>query len=173
MDFYGCEKDRNGTSVPNEGLKWSPDRVFDEMYRLEHEHPLLAGREITGVADPAIWDAETGISIAETAANHGIQFFKGDHKRQAGWMQCHYRMRFNAEGYPMMYVFSSCRDFIRTIPMLLYDEHKPEELDTTMEDHIADEMRYFFMSRPIRPEMIEDKFSPMYGADPLNQFEEE
>lgn len=43
----------------------------------------------------------------------------------------------------MMYVFSSCRDFIRTIPLLLYDEHKPEELDTTMEDHIADEMRYF------------------------------
>ena len=34
-------------------------------------------------------------------------------------------------------------------------------------------MRYFFMSRPIKPEMFEDKFMPLYGDDPLNQFEED
>ena len=51
----------------------------------------------------------------------------------------------------MMYVFNTCKDFIRTIPMLQYDEHKPEDLDTDGEDHIADETRYFCMSRPIAP----------------------
>ena len=63
----------------------------------------------------------------------------------------HYRFAFDENGYPMMYVFSNCKAFIRTIPLLLYDEHKPEDLDTDGEDHVADEARYFLMSRPIKP----------------------
>lgn len=45
-------------------------------------------------------------------------------------MQCHYRLQFDADGYPRMYVFAGCKAFIRTIPMLMYDEHKVEDLDT-------------------------------------------
>lgn len=66
-------------------------------------------------------------------------------------MQCHYRLQFDEDGYPRMYVFSTCRAFIRTIPTLIYDEHRAEDLDTKMEDHVADEWRYFCMSRPIKP----------------------
>ena len=50
--------------------------------------------------------------------------------------------------------------------MLQYDEHKPEDLDTDGEDHVADEVRYFCMSRPIKPRMTpapdEYKNNPMY-----------
>ena len=137
---------------------------------MEREHPLLAGREITGVADPAIWDAETGISFAETATKYGVYFTPGDHKRIPGWMQCHYRLAFDHNGYPQMYVFSTCRDFIRTIPTLMYDEHKPEDLDSDGEDHAADEWRYFCMSRPIRPVEEREEYAPAFGSDPLNMF---
>jgi hypothetical protein len=51
----------------------------------------------------------------------------------------------------MLYVFKNCKAFIRTIPLLQYDEHRPEYLDTDGEDHVADEVRYFCMSRPIKP----------------------
>lgn len=170
-ELYGVQRDGYGTVLPNEGLKWAPDKVFEEIARMEREHPLLAGREITGVADPAIWDAEMGISVAETAANHGIIFYKGDHKRMPGWMQCHYRLQFDDEGYPRMYVLDSCKDFIRTIPTLMYDEHKPEELDTEGEDHAADEWRYFCMSRPIKPYETPTEYAPPYGIDPLGQFD--
>ena len=94
------------------------------MARIEREHPLLVDHEITGVADPAIWDAETGVSFAETAAKHGIFFAPGDHKRIPGWMQCHYRMAFDEDGYAQFYVTTDCPEFIRTIPILQYDEHK-------------------------------------------------
>jgi hypothetical protein len=53
----------------------------------------------------------------------------------------------------MMYVFSNCKAFIRTIPLLQYDEHKAEDLDTDGEDHAADESRYLCMARPIKPRM--------------------
>ena len=161
-EFYGC------TKTPNEGLKWAPDRQFEEIARIEHEHPWLAGRKITGVADPAIWDASHGVSIAEEAARKGVHFTPGDHERIAGWMQCHYRLRFDENGYPMMYVFNNCKGFRRTIPGLMYDEHKPEDLDTDGEDHIADEWRYMCMSRPIRPVQAKQA-EVLITGDPLNQ----
>ena len=145
MELYGC------TRTPNEGVKWTPDKQFEEIHKTEMQHPWLKGKTIIGVADPAIWDASRGESVADTAARYGVFFTPGDNERIAGWMQCHYRLQFDEDGYPRMYVFNTCRAFIRTIPLLIYDEHKVEDLDTTMEDHVADEWRYFCMSRPIKP----------------------
>ena len=145
MELYGC------TRTPNEGVKWTPDKQFEEIHKTEMQHPWLKGKTIIGVADPAIWDASRGESVADTAARYGVFFTPGDNERIAGWMQCHYRLQLDEDGYPRMYVFNTCRAFIRTIPLLIYDEHKVEDLDTTMEDHVADEWRYFCMSRPIKP----------------------
>jgi hypothetical protein len=50
--------------------------------------------------------------------------------------------------YPMIYCFKTCIDSIRTIPNLPHDPHKAEDLDTSAEDHAADEWRYACMSRP-------------------------
>lgn len=150
LELYGC------TKTPNEGVKWIPSQVFKEIHRIECEHRWLKGKKITGIADPAIWNAEYGESIAETAAKHMVYFSKGDHERLAGWMQMHYRMAFDDNGYPMMYIFKNCQGFIRTIPQLMYDEHRVEDIDTDGEDHIADETRYVCMSRPIKPRVRKD-----------------
>ena len=162
LELYGC------TKTPNEGVKWTPPRVFEEIHRIETEHRWLKGKKIVGIADPAIWDAETGESIADVASKYGVYFQPGDHKRLPGWMQVHYRFAFDDNGYPMMYIFSNCKAFIRTIPLLQYDEHKPEDLDTDGEDHCADEVRYFLMSRPIKPRTA----APVdeYASNPLNIF---
>ena len=162
LELYGC------TDTPNEGLKWTPDQQFAEIARVEREHPWLKGKKILGVADPAIWDASRGESVADTAARYGIYFTPGDHERIAGWMQCHYRLQFDENGYPRMYVFDGCKGFLRTIPLMMYDAHKVEDLDTSMEDHIADEWRYMCMARPVQPmRPVEQK---VVLNDPLNQF---
>lgn len=162
LELYGCNK------TPNEGVRWIPDRVFDEIHRIESEHRWLKGKRIIGIADPAIWDAETGESIADVAAKHQVYFQPGDHARIPGWMQIHYRFAFDENGFPMMYVFSNCKAFIRTIPLLQYDEHKPEDLDTDGEDHVADEVRYFCMSRPIKPRKAAEP--DKYNESPMAMF---
>jgi hypothetical protein len=162
LELYGC------TKTPNEGVKWTPDKVFKEIHRIETEHRWLQGKQIHGIADPAIWDAEMGESLAEIAAKNGVYFSPGDHKRIPGWMQVHYRLAFDENGFPMMYIFSNCKAFIRTIPLLQYDEHKVEDLDTSGEDHVADEVRYFCMSRPITPRMAVAPDD--YASNPLNLF---
>ncbi len=149
LEMYGC------TDTPNEGVRWTPDRVFAELARTEREHRWLRGRRISGVADPAIWDGSTGESIADCAARHGIYFSRGDHARIPGWMQLHYRLAFDGNGCAMMYVFKNCTAFIRTLPLLQYDAQRVEDLDSDGEDHIADETRYFLMSRPIKPRLGE------------------
>lgn len=162
LELYGC------TKTPNEGVKWTPDKVFAEIHKIETEHRWLKGKKITGIADPAIWDAEHGESIAETAGKHFVLFTPGDNKRLPGWMQMHYRLRFDENGHSMMYIFKNCRAFIRTIPLLMYDEHRVEDLDTDGEDHAADECRYFCMSRPIKPRIAEEP--DRYNETPMAQF---
>lgn len=162
LELYGC------TETPNEGVKWTPSQLFGEVQRIENEHRWLKGKRIRGVADPAIWDAQYGESIAETAMKYQVFFEKGDHERLPGWMQIHYRFMFDEMGLPMMYIFSNCKAFIRTIPTLQYDEHKPEDLDTDGEDHVADEVRYFLMSRPIKPRA--KKLPSKYAENPMRLF---
>lgn len=166
LELYGVQKSGN-TSLADEGLKWTPARVFQEIKRMEEEHPLLAGREFMGVADSAIWDAEQGESIADTGMKYGIFFDKSDKKRIPGWMQCHYRLQFNSEGRPRFYVFNTCTEFIRTIPTLQYDEHAAEDLDSHGEDHAADEWRYLCMKHLIEPIVEIPEKHPAWGADPL------
>ena len=170
LELYGCQKSGQ-ESLPDQGVKWAPEKVFAEISRIEHEHPWLAGRDVMGVADPAIWDAQYGKSLAETAqTKFGLYFEPGDHARIAGWMQCHYRLMFDEAGYAQFYVFKGCREFIRTIPALQYSDRIPEDLQTKSEDHIADEWRYLLMKFLITPVIEQVKPEPKWGADPLNMF---
>ena len=146
LEYYGGAEDE-----PNAGVKMSPDEVFSEIEKIESSHRWLKGREIFGVADPAIWNKETGISVAETAEKHGIYFSKGDNSRIPGWLQIHERLRFDENGIPMLYFFSTCRNTIRTLPLLQYDAKKAEDLDTDAEDHAADSLRYMCNLRPLKP----------------------
>lgn len=165
MEMYGC------TQTPDEGVKWSPDEQFKKIRDFENEHPWLKGRKIVdSVADPAIWDSSRGESIAETAARYGIYFSPGDNQRIPGWMQVHYRLQFDENGYARMYVFNNCKAFIRTMPLMMFSETHPEDLDTKLEDHCPDEVRYMCMSRPVSP-IMEVERKPIV-SDPLNQFTE-
>lgn len=163
LEFYGCKKNE-----PNAGLRMTPEEIFREIASIESEHAWLADKSIIGVADPAIFDASRGESIARTGERYGIYFERGDNRRIAGWMQLHNRLLFDEHGVPMLYVFSTCTAFIRTLPVLQYSRVYPEDVDSDMEDHIADETRYLCMLVP----MTSDKKQSQKGVtllDPLNR----
>ena len=144
LQLYGC------TGVPNEGLKWDPDRIFTEIHSIESSHRWLKGRQVIGVADPSIWDASRGDAIIDCADRCLVHFDRGDNSRIAGWMQCHRRLAFDEQGRAKVYFFNTCEHAIRTLPLLQYSAVRPEDLDTDGEDHFADSFRYFCMARPIK-----------------------
>ena len=169
-ELYGVKKSGQ-ESMANEGVEWPPEQLFNTIAEIERTDPDLKGKEIIGVADPAIFQSQTGVSIADTAMDCGVYFIPGDNTRLAGWMQCRYRLQFNDLGIPRFYVFNTCREFIRTIPLLQHDERIEEDLETLKsEDHIADEWRYVCMQNIIKPFVEEPKYEPLYGMDPLNMF---
>lgn len=144
-ELYGSD------GQPNTGVKWHPKRIAEEIRNIEDS--LERGNNIIGIADPSVWDVSRGIegSIISMLEGCGVFFDKGDNARIAGKMQLHYRLAFDDEGLPMLYVFNTCKDFIRTIPSLVYDNVNTEDVDSKGEDHIYDETRYFLMSDPIAP----------------------
>lgn len=162
LELYGC------TGTPNEGVRWSNKEQFDEIARIEREHRWLKGRKIRGVADPSIWDGSHGISAAEEAEKHLLWFEPGINDRIPGWMQVHERLKFDEHGKAMMYFFENCKAIIRTMPLMMHDEHSVEDLDTDLEDHCVDDCRYFCMMRPIAPREIKSEAVPQF--DPLNQY---
>ncbi len=166
LELYGC------TGTPNEGVKWSPEQQFEKVAEIERTHPWLKGKHIEGVADPSIWDGSRGKSVADTATDYRIYFSPGVNDRIPGWMQCHYRLQFDDNGYPRMYVFKGCSAFIRTIPLMMYDPVKPEDLNTKLEDHVADDWRYMCMSRPIAPMRPAEKKEVRFVNDPLDLLKE-
>ncbi len=144
-ELYGC------TGTPNVGVKWEPSEVAREIKRIEAEDPNLKGRKIHRVGDPAIWGSDGTESIGALMERERVYWEKGDHARIDGKMQIHHRLAFDDDGVPLLYVFASCKHFIRTVPALVYDETDVEDVDSDGEDHIYDELRYVAMKNPISP----------------------
>lgn len=144
-EFYGC------TGTPNEGLRLEPSMIARRIKEIEKDDPNLKNRHISGIADPSIFDESRGESVARMMEREGVYFEKADNTRIAGKMQLHNRLAFDENGIPMLYIFKTCRHFIRTVPALCYSSSIAEDIDTNAEDHIYDEVRYVAMENPINP----------------------
>lgn len=165
-ELYGCKE-----GEPNVGLKLDPAEQARMIREVEETDENLKGRKITGIADPSIFASDRGKSIADIMAEQGVYWEPGDNHRIAGKMQYHYRLAFNKDGHPLFYVFNTCKGFIRTIPSLVYDEKHVEDIDTTQEDHIYDECRYYLMDHPIAKRENTVRKPPL--EDPLDLYKEE
>jgi hypothetical protein len=144
-------------NAPNVGLKLTAEAVAAGIVARETD-PDTKKREFVayGIADPACFAVISGPSIGETLARHGAPFRKADNqrsstpKRMGGWDQLRARLKGDADGNPMLFVFDTCAALIRTLPALQHDPHRAEDVDTDGEDHAPDETRYACMSRPYR-----------------------
>lgn len=158
--LYGC------TETPNTGVKWEPRQIAKEIRRIEAEQEK--GNTIIGIADPSIWDKSRGSdgTVINMMEAEGVYFDKGKNDRISGKMQLHYRLAFDKNGFPMMYVFNTCRQFIRTLPNLVYDTVHVEDIDTSQEDHDYDACRYFLQENPIKARDNEIE-RPIHMYNPL------
>lgn len=158
-EWYGCQPDK-----PNTGLKMHAEAVGARLAEIEKGEKIAYG-----VLDPAAFAEDGGPSIHERiriGSGNKVIFRPADNKRVAGrgamggWDQMRARLVGDDDGGPMIVCFSTCTDSIRTIPALQHDDVKPEDLDSDMEDHAADEWRYACMSRPWVKQKSPTKIKP-------------
>ncbi|MGE4259228.1 MAG: terminase family protein [Candidatus Babeliales bacterium] len=99
------------------------------------------------VMDPSTFKQDGGPSIAERMWRCGVKSRPADNSRLAGWDQVRARLK-GEDGKPMLYISAVCVDLIRTLPALQHDDKKPEDADSTGDDHACDGLRYACMARP-------------------------
>jgi hypothetical protein len=133
---------------PNVGLRMTTEELAEKIKSMSQGE-----RYAYSVIDPAAFAESGGPSIAERFARAGVEFRRADNRRlgsrgaMGGWDLLRQRIQ-GEDGVPMFYTFSTCTELIRTLPILQHDPDRPEDLDTTQEDHAADETRYACASRP-------------------------
>lgn len=72
---------------------------------------------------------------------------KGSRPRRVTLM--HQMLSLAPDGMPYMQAHVNCRNFIQTLPELVYDEDNPEDIDTDQDDHAYDSVSYGLMT--LRP----------------------
>lgn len=143
-EWYGCQPNEDNT-----GLNMIDTQIAIRGLEIERELMHVHRVKIeAGPADPSIFNVVNGTSIAGAMANMGMDFIPaptGPGSRVAGWAAMR-RMMMASQKMPMeepgMFVFNTCRSFIKTVPSLPRDKRKIEDVDSASEDHIGDETRY-------------------------------
>lgn len=74
---------------------------------------------------------------------------QADKDRVNGWQRLRHWFRLAPDGRPWMLSSPHCTYFNRTIPSLVSDDTKPEDVNTHGEDHAGDDSRYEVMAMPM------------------------
>lgn len=90
-----------------------------------------------------------GKSTAETFAEFGLYLTKADPDRGLKIRQFRERLKFSGNDRPMMQVYSTCEQFIRTVPMIQTDPKNVEYIDDSGEAHCFDSACQLAMFRPL------------------------
>jgi len=107
-----------------------------------------------GVLDSSLWHmrGDRGPSLAEKMIARGCRWRPSDRSkgsRVAGKNELHRRLQVDEETEEARIVFfETCTDIIAEIPSLPLDKRNPEDVDTKVDDHGYDAIRYGIMSRP-------------------------
>lgn len=159
------------------------------VYREIYQSGLIASeaaqkiKELTGgenieqwLAPPDLWNRrnDTGRSVADIFMEQDIPLTQVDNDRINGWQDVHEWLKpyettdiitgeeKKAAG---LRFFRPCRNVIRCLPMIQYDDHKPNDVAKEPHEltHAPDAIRYFCSGRPFAgkpPEAKKHKLPP-------------
>jgi len=136
---------------PNTGLKMLSSEIARKIKEIESYWDFEVK---PGPADTSIFDAEDGQSIADKMRlAAGIQWTKADKRpgsRISGLEKVREMLSASLQRPmedPGLFIFNTCRNWKRTVPVLPRDEKQMDDVDSDTEDHAYDETRYRVMDK--------------------------
>ncbi len=148
--------------------KITADVFARKVLELEHGEYIRYG-----VLDASTWAkrGDIGPSIAETMIQAGCRWRPSDRtpkSRISGKLEIHKRLKIVDEKKkePGLRIFATCRNLLRTFPTLPLDDNNPEDINTHVEDHAYDALRYGCMSRPMHT-----SYANRFNKTPRPQFQ--
>ena len=155
-------------NTDNTGLKLPAGAVARGILNREKEWKIEPDYR---VADYAIWSSDSGPSVQQDFAKHGVQFRQATKNRVQMYAEILSRLagnpQFTSDGrteIPALFVCESCENWWRLCPPLVVDDKQPDKgISKTKQqaDHLADATMYLLMSRPYaisREERLQQDF---------------
>lgn len=149
-----------------EGVKFNRIITFEEVYST-NKSPYEQAQDIQKkvdyktikktYVDPSMENRQPdgSISIAkqfkyafEDITGEMPQIIPAKNERPPRWAAMENWMRTAPDGLPYWMITPNCKNLIRTIPEMMPDENKPDDIDTTLEDHGIDSVSYFIEYAP-------------------------
>ncbi len=150
-EIYGW----NGNA--NEGDRAVSSTIAERVISLDDNLFTEYGARCTpGPADTSIYEVRDGSSIGSNLASHGCRWtraYKGPGSRISGWSLIRQMLSAAKRGdleKPHLYFFDRAEHHIRTLPLMQRDKTKPEDIDTDLEDHAMDSLRYLLTRKMTR-----------------------
>lgn len=125
-------------------------KLLQKRGRLACDPSMKIKSNQTGVSTEQVVQKILGISLGETTNN-----------RIEGARRYRSYLAWSAYQEPLLQIWSTCRNLIRTLPALVYDERNNEDCDTSGSDHAYDSTRYGIMSFTQMPSR--------FGASPMHR----
>jgi len=152
-ELYGW----NGTANQGDPSQALSSIIADRVHRKDKQLLLEYGVRVhAGPADTQIWEVRDGKSIATELSTHGCRWtkaHKGPGSRVSGWSVIRQMLgaakRKDLEN-PHLYFFDSAAHHIRTLPLMQRDSTNIEDIDTDLEDHAMDSLRYLLTRKLTR-----------------------
>lgn len=125
------------------GKGWPPQMLAEEV---------LAACTRWGVRPSGVGDDARGLqndTLLEQFRNHGLHLQKPVKDRISGWTRLKSLMsaaKSDDPDMPGIWISERCRLIMETLPLLPRDDVRPEDVDTSANDHAADALRYLVNS---------------------------
>jgi len=121
--------------------------TIHSLVREDEEAPHTMPLRWMMLGDPAMWNRESdGDSVARTYLSQGVRLEPANNDRIQGWQVARSYLALLPDQKPGLLWFRTCGQSIHSIPSLVYDVRRTEDLDTNTDDHLADCMRYLVMA---------------------------
>ncbi len=120
------------------------------------------------VASPDLWNRrqDSGKSGFEIMSGAGLRgMIKADDRRIAGWRVVREYLKASADKPPKICISRKCKNLIRTLPLLRFDEFVKEDVSDTPHEltHAPEALRYALMSREPKVKIKQKRcISPEY-----------
>jgi hypothetical protein len=142
--LFVIAEDYGWNGKPNEGLRLTATAIAERVKAAEQH---MGGKVFVGPADDPIFEVRNGTSMADDMAKVGIRWdrpAKGPGSRVAGWNKVRELLE-NAcqqpQERPGLTIFSTCRNLLRTLPVLSRSTSNPDDIEEGAEDHAADALK--------------------------------
>lgn len=156
-ELYGWngEADKGNRQLPSSIAKDIKDQVTILKSYITGNRSILPGP-----ADNSIFDAARGHAVSDGMSREGITWKRCDKKpgsRIAGvklFREMLDATKNDSKDRPHFYIFSHCHHFLRTVPVLLRDKRKIDDVNSEQEDHIWDMLRYRIMDPEVATQEV-------------------